>query len=188
MYMPLSLVWSLLALLTAGAGLWGIYAAWRGGRRLPGLLGWASLASSLLLWTTAAGSEFGVVYMLAAPAVLVWLFITLQTSHLNDKPVIPARTKPIHWDTALCIKQLGHALVVLVVLLLLSAFAAVLVSQVAPLQDASKTALAIFLMPALWSVLAYWYLASPYKRSLAAGSLCLALASTALALLGLPTT
>ncbi|WP_218312501.1 hypothetical protein [Alteromonas antoniana] len=117
---------------------------------------------SCIAWATSQGWEFGTVYALCAPALLVWPFIACHQVVMPAPKNIPAPRR-VAFSLALSVRHLGHALVVLIGLLATSLLVSVAVGIRLPFTDAGQLAVIIVILPLLWGLLAYHYLATPSK-------------------------
>ena len=138
------------------------YYSWQ--RSTPSL-GWAALAvfiTSVISFSIAAGWEYGVVYGLLLPGVLVWAAIareqTIRPLKLTQAPVRTISTSGYKMAG-----HLAHALVLLVGQLLLSTVISVALSRFLPIEQTGQLAVCIIIQPLLWAMLAYHYLGSPAK-------------------------
>lgn len=117
---------------------------------------------SCIAWATSQGWEFGTVYALCAPALVVWPFIAKNQVVLADPRHLP---QPRRVDVSL--KRAGlhlcHGAVVLIGLLVTSLLVSVAVSLRLPFADAGQLAVVIVLLPLLWGMLVYHYLATASK-------------------------
>lgn len=166
------------ALILSALGVTALYIAWRSGNALSGWTG--ALLCGLTAWPLAVvyGLEFAVLYALALPALLVWPLIGREAVILAPKPLEPLPRSGLSPKARNILTHTGHALLILIVLLVLTAPATVLVSRTLPLGGAAQGLAGILLMPILWASLAYLYLISRHKALFAAGAIVLSIALT----------
>lgn len=155
-----------------------IYKSWR--TRAPAFfyLGIGVLFLSCVGWSFSQGWEFGLVYALCIPALLVWPFIGANQTHHP-----PAQNAPIPKQIEISFKQsatnAGHLLVVLVLLLITSLLSTLAVCLHFPFDITGKLALVIVILPVTWGMLIYHYFAVSKKGKAIASYVCMAVISTA---------
>lgn len=139
-----------------------IYQSWRKQALAWCYSGIVVFIVSSIAWSFSQGWEFGIVYALCAPALVVWPFIAKNQVVLADPRHLP---QPRRVDISL--KRAGlhlcHGAVVLIGLLVTSLLVSVAVSLRLPFADAGQLAVVIVLLPLLWGMLAYHYLATSSK-------------------------
>lgn len=168
----------------SAAAIASVYLSWR---NRSGQILWLSgllFISSCILWSYSQGWEFGVVYALCAPALLIWPFVA------KNQVVLPApKNQPEPRKIPISVKHvarhLGHGVVILVGLLLTSLLVSLAVSVRLPFVDAGQLAIMIVMLPLLWGMLVYHYLATLKKGRAIAGYTLLSVVS-ALLLIYLP--
>ncbi len=121
------------------------------------------MALALLLWVAVAGKEYGLSYGLFYPALIVWLFIAHASTALPFKPELERAAEGMRWNFTRFTSHGAHALVVFVLFFIASALVTVVLSFSLPVAPATRIATAIILLPLLWSLLAYCYLATRRK-------------------------
>ena len=156
----------MLMLLTAGslsiASMAAVYESWRRQKSLVLYIGVVIWLLSALTWSYASGWEFGVLYALCLPGILVWPFIGKNQSTLPVPRNIP-QPKILHFSLQSSMRNLGHACVVLVLLLVTNVTLALGICTLLPFDTAGKLASSIVLLPILWGLAAYHYLATKRK-------------------------
>lgn len=145
------------ALLTAIAGLCGLYWAWRRWEPAPyrTLAGWLLLAAAGVLWAQAAGWEFGLALALFVPSVLAWLFVIgnreQRRRRRRSAPAVPPAGRR---------GSVARHLALFLVTVPLAAAAAVLVtvalSRLLPVPVVDVMALVVIAIPPIWGLAAYW--------------------------------
>ncbi|GGW89315.1 hypothetical protein [Alteromonas halophila] len=158
-----------------------LYRSWR--QQAPAFL-YLSIALfivSCVLWSYSQGWEFGLVYALCLPGLLVWPFIGLNQSRLpapKNQPS-PRQIKVTARQTA---THLGHTLVALPGLMITSLLTAMAFSLRLPFADTGQLATGVVLQPLLWGLLAYHYFATGAKGKALLIYLSLSVISTLLLL------
>lgn len=136
-----------------------IYESWRrqtSGVFYVGLLIWFG---SAVVWSTAVGWEFGVLYALFLPALLVWPFIALNQTYLPLPKHKPA-PRQITFSLNTALRHVGNSFVVLVLLMLFSLLSSLAICTLMPFDITGKMASAVILLPLLWGMAVYHYLAT----------------------------
>ena len=139
-----------------------VYKSWRHGSEKLLYLSVTLFIASIAIWSFSQGWEFGVVYAVCIPALLVWLFIAKHQKVLPP-PTTRPQPKQVRMSANLALQHVGHALVVLVGLLITSLLVSLAVSLRLPFADAGQLAVVIVLLPLLWGMLVYHYLATASK-------------------------
>ncbi|WP_162883997.1 hypothetical protein [Chromatocurvus halotolerans] len=123
-------------------------------------LGWALITSSVLAWIPAAGLQYGLVYALFAPALLVWPYVSREASRIPSRAGQQRPREASQWSVAQVIVNAGAAVVVALVLPLMAGVLTVFVSFQLPVAGASQAAIGILLLPFLTALYVFLYLAS----------------------------
>ncbi|MBU2977110.1 hypothetical protein [Alteromonas sp. C1M14] len=139
---------------------------------------------SVCLWSVSQGWEFGVVYGLCIPGVLVWPFI-LQNQVLLRGPNQMPTPRPVDFSRQRVLSHLGHYGVSLVLLMITSVLLSLTVSLRLPFTIQGQLATCIILIPLVWGGLLYHYFAVKSKPKAVALNLVV-IAVCALCLLFLP--
>ena len=145
-------------------GLCLVYRGWKRADGTSSVLGWAIAASSALAWVHAAGLQYGLVYTLFVPALLVWPLVSLEVSRIAPRPVAPHPREALRWSGVKLAENVGKALVVALGLPLLAGVSTVFVSFQLPVERANQAAVAIVLLPLLTGLFVTVYLASARRR------------------------
>ncbi len=174
----------MVSLISAGvlslAAIAAIYRSWcvRAAAFLYG--GIALFVSSCVAWSFSQGWEFGLVYALCMPALLVWLFIARNQVWLAAPRNQPA-PRPVSISVSQVAANFGHGLMVLVVLMLVSVLVGLALSFRLPTEETGQLAVAIVIIPLVWGLAGYHYLATRHKGR--ASLIYLAMAAVSLAML-----
>jgi hypothetical protein len=139
---------------------------------------------SCVAWSYSQGWEFGLVYGLCLPALLVWPFIGASQT-LLPAPKNSPQSRAIDTSVSTALRHTGHMLVVLPGLMLTSLLLSMAVSLRLPFAEAGQLATGIILLPLIWGGLAYHYLATVHKTKALFAYLVLSILS-ALMLIYLP--
>ena len=159
-----------------------VYKSWRS--QTPaflyiGLLVWLI---STICWSYAQGWEFGLLYALCIPAILVWPFIALNQTVLPEPKNRPL-ARPLDFSRKQVLNNIGNYLVTLVVLLVVSVLITLALCALMPFSIAGKLATGVVLLPLLWGLFVYHYLATASKLKVLGGSILLAAVSVPVLLL-----
>ena len=152
--------------ITAGglslAALVAVYKSWRA--QLPSFLyvGIAFWLVSTVCWSYAQGWEFGLLYALCIPALLVWSFIAFNQVQLPQPKNVP-QPRSFDFSRGAVIQNVTNYLVVMVILLVISVLITLGVCALLPFTIAGKLATGTILLPVLWGLIVYHYLASSHK-------------------------
>ncbi|NDV90723.1 hypothetical protein GTH32_05865 [Alteromonas sp. 345S023] len=144
------------------AALMTVYRSWRvqsAGVFYFGVVLWVF---ACIWWSYAQGWEFGVLYGLCLPACLVWPFILKNQSYLPKSTRIPSPRK-LDFSTKTLVTHIGHFVVVMGVLMAASVSITLAVCALLPFSLTGQLAIAIVLLPILWGLAAYHYLAAANK-------------------------
>ena len=161
-----------------------IYKSWRSQAPAFLYLGIALFVGSCVLWSSSQGWEFGLVYALCLPGMLVWPFIGMHQIRLPAPKNTPT-PRQINISFGLAASHLGHTLVVLPGLMITSVLTVMAFSLRLPFTDAGQLATGIVLLPLIWGMLAYHYCATTAKGKALISYVCLSVIS-ALLLIYLP--
>jgi len=139
-----------------------VYQSWR---KQQAVLFWASVALltvSAVIWSFAQGWEYGVVYALMLPALLVWLPILAERKKLNGNGQVPA-PRPVNTSAKNVARHMGLFVMVIILQLALSLVSSVAFSRLLPVEETGQMTICVLLLPVLWGVVSYHYLASSRK-------------------------
>ncbi|AXT40577.1 hypothetical protein D1814_18740 [Alteromonas sp. BL110] len=139
-----------------------IYKSWRDQASTYLYLGLIIWLVSAVCWSIAQGWEFGVLYTLCMPAILVWPFIALNQAFLPKPKNVP---EPRGFDFArhTVFVNAANYFVVLVVLLVVSVLITLGMCALLPFSIAGQLATGTVLLPILWGLIVYHYLATAHK-------------------------
>ena len=139
-----------------------VYRSWREQASTYLYLGLVVWLASAVCWSIAQGWEFGVLYALCIPAILVWTFIALNQTFLPQPKNVP---QPRSFDFArgTVLANAANYFVVLVVLLVVSVLITLGVCALLPFSIAGQLATGTVLLPVLWGLFVYHYLATSHK-------------------------
>lgn len=139
-----------------------VYKSWREQASTYLYLGVVVWLASAVCWSMAQGWEFGVLYALCIPAILVWPFIALNQTFLPQPKNVP---QPRSFDFALgtVAANVANYIVVLVVLLVVSVLITLGVCALLPFSIAGQLATGTVLLPVLWGLFVYHFLATSHK-------------------------
>lgn len=119
--------------------------------------GWVLQLLGLYFWTSYSGIEFGLIYSLLALSVAAWVLVVLnheQRPSRHDTPEPGNTGQQGRWSV------IRENLVLFIAAVPLAGVAAALLSvaSVTPLpwSELNRWVLAVFTMPLLWGLLAYW--------------------------------
>ncbi|WP_334058261.1 hypothetical protein [Alteromonas sp. S005] len=139
-----------------------VYKSWRKQASTYLYLGLVVWLASAVCWSIAQGWEFGVLYALCIPAILVWPFIAFNQTFLPQPKNVPQpRSFDFARDTVLA--NAANYFVVLVVLLVVSVLITLGVCALLPFSIAGQLASGTVLLPVLWGLFVYHYLATAHK-------------------------
>lgn len=173
----------MLMLFTAGglsiASMATVYESWRRQKSLVLYIGLTIWVLSAIAWSYAAGWEFGVLYALCLPGLIVWPFIGKNQSTLPVPKNVP-QPKSLNFSPQSSMQNLGHAFVVLILLLVTSVVLALALCTLLPFDTAGKLASSVVLLPILWGLAAYHYLATIKKVRAVITYIFVAVISTAI--------
>lgn len=139
-----------------------VYKSWREQASTYLYLGLVVWLASAVCWSMAQGWEFGVLYALCIPAILVWPFIALNQTFLPQPKNVP---QPRSFDFApgTVAANVANYVVVLVVLLVVSVLITLGVCALLPFSIAGQLATGTVLLPVLWGLFIYHFLATSHK-------------------------
>jgi hypothetical protein len=144
------------------AALMTVYRSWRIHSAAIFYSGLALWVIACIGWSYAQGWEFGLLYGLCIPAIMVWPFILHNQSLLPESTRIPSPRK-LDFSPKTLFTHVGHFLVVMGVLMVASVFITLAVCTLLPFSLTGQLAIAIVLLPILWGLAAYHYLAAANK-------------------------
>ena len=139
-----------------------VYRSWRAQVSRYLYLGIVFWLVSTVCWSYAQGWEFGLLYALCIPALLVWPFIAFNQVQLPQPKNVP-QPRRFDFSRGAVIANVTNHLVVMVILLVISVLITLGVCALLPFTIAGKLATATILLPVLWGLIVYHYLASSYK-------------------------
>ena len=139
-----------------------VYESWHRQKSIVFYVGLFIWLMSAIAWSYAVGWEFGVLYALCLPGIIVWPFIGKHQTTLPVPKNVP-QPKSLHFSLQSSLQNLGHGFVVLVLLLVTSVVLSLALSTLLPFDTAGKLALSVVLLPILWGLAAYHYLAVSSK-------------------------
>lgn len=200
-------IWTIMALVVTALGLTLLYASWRSrwrrDRRLVAVLsGWLLLVViAMSCWVKAAGVEFGVSVSLMVPTCIVLLLLTCewrrtggaraggQKTQRKDPPIQRAAARmPVGTpgptgavDSGALLRWLGNFgrfILVVPVSALNAMLISAALSLILPFGTINDMLAAVFVVPVLWGVMAYWLLADPRGLRPIAATLAAALVSS----------
>ena len=134
-----------------------VYRSWRA-QRLPMLYaGLALWLVATICWSFAQGWEFGVLYALCIPSLLVWPFIALNQTHLPAPKNTPEPRK-FDFSRKTVLTNAFNYIVILVFLLVVSVLGTLGLCALFPFSIAGKLGAGIVLLPIFWGLMVYHYL------------------------------
>ena len=139
-----------------------VYKSWRSQTLAFFVIGLLVWLISTIAWSYVQGWEFGVLYSLCLPALLVWPFIYLNQTVL-PLPKHTPQPRALNFTMRNTWANIGNALVVLVALLIISVLITLAFCAAMPLSASGKLALTVILVPMLWGGAIYHYLATTRK-------------------------
>jgi len=144
------------------AALAAVYKSWRGQASTYLYVGLAVWLASSVCWSYAQGWEFGVLYALCIPALLVWPFIALNQTQL-PKPKNNPQPRSVDFSRKTLLGNTANYVVILVVLLAVSVFLTLGICALLPFSIAGQLATGTVILPVLWGMIVYHYLATVHK-------------------------
>lgn len=139
-----------------------VYRSWRAQVSRYLYLGIVFWLVSTVCWSYAQGWEFGLLYALCIPALLVWPFIAFNQVQLPQPKNVP-QPRRFDFSRGAVIANVTNYLVVMVILLVISVLITLGVCALLPFTIAGKLATATIFLPVLWGLIVYHYLASSHK-------------------------
>lgn len=139
-----------------------LYKSWRAQSTTHFVVALLIWIASGVMWSYALGWEFGVLYTLCLPGILVWPFIARNQVILPAPRNIPL-PRPINLNLRSTATHIGHTAVVLVVLMLASVLVTLALCAILPFSIAGKLGLGVVVLPMLWGAAIYHYLATANK-------------------------
>ena len=176
--------------LASSATLLGVALLYSGWRRwltpssLTNLGGWLLIGLSAMLWSIAAGWEYGALYSITALPLVAWLFVAHRASirpELGEDPK-PQRLRVASWRAVA--KHTGLILLTLPAAVLTSALLALWATSLMPWSEVNRLATLTLLMPTLWGLLMFWVCADPKRYRPAAAILLAGIGAAAAVQLG----
>ncbi|BFT30110.1 hypothetical protein D210916BOD24_12860 [Alteromonas sp. D210916BOD_24] len=139
-----------------------VYKSWRSQASAYLYAGIVVWLVSAICWSYAQGWEFGVLYALCLPAILVWPLIALNQTHLPMPKNIP-QPRAFDFSRKSVVSHLANYFVVLVLLLVVSVLLTLGICTVLPFSIAGQLATGTVLLPVLWGLIVYHYLVTTHK-------------------------
>ncbi|WP_334018344.1 hypothetical protein [Alteromonas sp. S015] len=139
-----------------------IYKSWRAQASTYLYLGLVVWLISAVSWSYAQGWEFGVLYALCIPSILVWPFIAFNQMHLPQPKNVP-QPRRFDFSRRTVVGNIANYIVVLVVLLVVSVLITLGICALLPFSIAGKLATGTVMLPILWGLIVYHYLATIRK-------------------------
>ncbi len=139
-----------------------IYKSWRAQASTYLYLGLVVWLIAAVCWSYAQGWEFGVLYALCIPSILVWPFIAANQTHLPQPKNVP-QPRSFDFSRRTVLGNIANYIVVLIVLLVVSVLLTLGLCALLPFSIAGKLATGIVLLPILWGLIVYHYLATAHK-------------------------
>ena len=152
----------ILAIVLAGAGSFGLYKGWKTQRWVYSVIGWLVIAFTFLLWNSVQGVEFGSIFAISLPALLVWLWIALERKYQAVK-VIQKPHQALPWHTKSVLSHTALVLYHLIFLMILSSVMCIALIDFLPVLRVTQIAIGIICLPIIWSLLSFWHLMSNKK-------------------------
>lgn len=145
-----------------------VYKSWQRQAAPMLYIGMAIWLLSSIAWSISVGWEFGVVYALCLPGMLVWPFIA---ANQTSTPAPQQRPEPRKLDVSVStsMQHILHYLVVLVFMLVFSVVASLALCALLPLDITGQLAICMVISPIMWGLAVYHYLASIKKVKVFAG-------------------
>lgn len=140
----------------------GFYLSWKKQHRRLFYLSLLLLVGSAVAWSVSEGWEFGVVYAVCIPALLVWPFIGANQVCLSAPTSVPS-PREVTFSNKLMFRHLGHTAVVLLLLLVTSVLTSLAICLHLPIAVDGQLGICTVLLPLLWGGLVYHYFAVTSK-------------------------
>ena len=145
-----------------------IYKSWRVQAPAFLYLGLVVWLLSAVCWSYAQGWEFGVLYALCIPSILVWPFIAFNQTYLPQPQNTP-QPRRFDFSRGTVLKNVANYIVVLVGLLVVSVLLTLGICALLPFSIAGQLATATVILPILWGLIVYHYFATAHKIKVTAG-------------------
>ena len=142
-----------------------IYKSWRAQASTYLYLGLVVWLIAAVCWSYAQGWEFGVLYALCIPSILVWPFIAFNQTHLPQPKNVP-QPRSFDFSRRTVLGNIANYIVVLVVLLVVSVLLTLGLCALLPFSIAGKLATGIVLLPIFGVLLFITTLLPPTKLKL----------------------
>ena len=139
-----------------------VYKSWRAQASAYLYAGLVVWLVSAICWSYAQGWEFGVLYALCIPAIIVWPFIALNQTYLPLPKNLP-QPRALDFSKKVLINNIVNYLVILVLLLVVSVLLTLGICAVLPFSIAGQLATGTVLLPILWGLIVYHYLVTTHK-------------------------
>jgi FtsH-binding integral membrane protein len=166
----------------SGLSLASIAAVYQSWRRQTGPMLYVGIGVWLLssiAWSLSVGWEFGVLYALCLPGLLVWPFIAMNQSHMAVPLQIPQPRK-LGFSPRTSIQHALHYIVVLLLLLVFSVVASLAICALLPMNITGQLATCMVISPIIWGLAVYHYLATSKKIKTVGGYLVATAVSVAI--------
>ena len=159
------MLYALLGTFLSALGVACLFLSWKAAAPSRGLIsaGWLLLLLATVCWILASGAEFGVSYVCLAIPVIAWLLAFVSADVRTQRAQVFSAGS-LSMPRA---KTLAKHGLLLILSLPVAAVAATLVcvafAKLLPLSNVNATVLAVFLMPLIWGIGAYWVCADPKR-------------------------
>jgi len=139
-----------------------VHQSWRSRTSALFVIGLLLWLISGVVFSFAQGWEFGVLLMLCLPGMLVWPFV-LANQVVLPKPKNRPEPRALNFSRANVLRNGVTYIVVLIAFLIIAVFITLGISALTPFSTAGKLGLGIILLPVLWGLCVYHYLATSSK-------------------------
>ncbi|MDO6566124.1 hypothetical protein Q4561_03555 [Alteromonas sp. 1_MG-2023] len=156
-----------------------VYQSWRRQTGPMLYIGIAVWLLSSIAWSMSVGWEFGVLYALCLPGLVVWPFIAANQTHMPAPQQLPQPRK-LDFSTKTTLRHILHYIVVLVLLLVFSVIASLAICALLPFDITGQLATTMVISPIIWGLAVYHYLATTKKIKTVIGYLVATGASLAI--------
>jgi len=145
-----------------------VYKSWQRQTAPMLYIGIAIWLLSSIAWSVSVGWEFGVVYALCLPGLLVWPFIAANQS-ATPAPQQSPEPRKINVSVSTSMKHILHSFIVLILMLIFSVVASLAFCALLPIDIAGQLAICMVISPIMWGLAVYHYLASIKKVKVVTG-------------------
>ena len=139
-----------------------VYKSWRAQTSPMLYAGLVLWLVATICWSFAQGWEFGVLYALCIPSLIVWPFIALNQTQLPAPQNSPAPRK-FDFSRKTVVGNAVNYFVILVFLLVVSVLSTLGFCALLPFSMAGKLGAGIVLLPIFWGLMVYHYLVTQRK-------------------------